>query len=109
MFVEGSPIGLMRTVGVHSLLGKLATLAQRMDFQGTAQQRELSQARYPFEKLVHLGYLYLDVMYSAASDAKQMMMRLDVAVIARNIMQERNFARFAHFAKLFENSMDRRQ
>ena len=33
-------------------------------------------------------------------------MRLQVAVIARNIMQERYLARLSHFAKLLQNPMD---
>ena len=89
---------------MHSLLGNLAPPAESIDFQRTAQQCELSQARCTFEKLVHLGYLY--VMYPSASDAKDVMMRLDVAVVARNFVQERHLARLSHFAKLFQNPMD---
>jgi len=36
-------------------------------------------------------------------------MRLDVAVIARNIMQERNLACLSYVAKMLENPMDRGQ
>jgi hypothetical protein len=46
-------------------------------------------------------------MYSSAPDAKHVVMRLDVAVIARDIMEEGYFAGFADFAKLLENPMDR--
>jgi hypothetical protein len=45
-------------------------------------------------------------MYPSASDTKDVMMRLDVTVIARNIVQERHLARLSHFAKLFQNTMD---
>ena len=48
-------------------------------------------------------------MYPSASDAKDVVMRLDVAVIARNIVQERYLARLFHFAKLLQNPMDCRQ
>ena len=89
---------------MHSLLGNLAPPAESIDFQRTAQQCELSQVACTFEKLVHFGYLY--VMYPSASDAKDVMMRLDVAVVARNIVQERHLARLSHFAKLFQNPMD---
>jgi len=45
-------------------------------------------------------------MYPSASDAKDVVMRLHVAVIARNIVQERYLARLSYFAKLFQNPMD---
>jgi hypothetical protein len=85
--------------GVHSFLGKLAPPAESINFYRTAQQCELSEAGSTLEKLVHFGYLY--VMYPPASDAKDVVVRLDVAVVARNIVQERYLARLAHFAKLF--------
>jgi len=90
--------------GVHSLFGKLASPAESINFYRTAQQCELSQAGFTLEKLVHFGYL--DVMYPPASDAKDVVVRLDVAVVARKIVQERYLARLAHFAKLFQNPMD---
>jgi hypothetical protein len=82
--IQGSQIGVVWTSGMHSLLGKLAPPAESIDFERTAQQCELSQAGCTFEKLVHLGYLY--VLYPSASDAKDVVMRLHVAVIARNIV-----------------------
>jgi len=91
-------------LGAHSLLGKLTSSAESIDFQRTAQQCELSQAGCTFEKLVHFGYLY--VVYLLASDAKDVVMRLHVAVIAREIVQERYLARLSHFAKLLQNPMD---
>jgi hypothetical protein len=87
-----------------SLLGKLAPPAERIDFQRTPQQRELSQAGYALEKLVHFGYLY--VMYPSASYAKDVVMKLHIAVIARSIVQKRYLARLSHFAKLLQNPMD---
>jgi hypothetical protein len=89
---------------MRSLLGKLAPLAESLNFQRTAQQRELSQAGSTLEQLVQLGYL--DVVNPSASYAKHVMMRLDVAVIARSVVQERQLARLSHFAKLVENPMD---
>ena len=89
---------------MHSLLGKLAPPAESIDFQRTAQQCELSQVGSTLEKLVHFWYLY--VMYPSASDAQDVVMRLHVAVIARNIVQERYRARLSHFAKLLQNPMD---
>jgi hypothetical protein len=44
-------------------------------------------------------------MYASASDAKDVVMRLDVAVVARAVMQMRNFARFPHLAQCFERAM----
>ncbi len=92
---------------MHSLLGKLAPLAESLDFQRTPQQCELSQVGFTLEKLVHLGHL--DVMHSSAADAKDVVMRLHVAVIARNIVQKRYLARLSHFAKLLQNPVDCRQ
>ena len=90
--------------GVHSLLGKLAPPAESINFYRTAQQCELSEAGSTLEQLVHFGHLY--VMYPSASDANDMVMRLHVAVIARNIVEERYLARLSDFAKLLENPMD---
>jgi hypothetical protein len=90
--------------GVHSLLGKLAPPAESINFYRTAQQCELSEAGPTLEKLVHFGYL--QVIYPSASDAKDVMMRLYVAVIACNIVQQRYLARLTHFAKLIQNPMD---
>ena len=97
-------MGIVRALSMHSFLGKLAPPAESINFQRTAQQCELSQAGSTLEKLVHFGYLY--VMYPSASDAKDVVMRLHVAVIARNIVQERYLARLSHFAKLLQNPMD---
>ena len=92
---------------MHPLGRKLAAPAESIDFQRTAQQRELSQAGGTFEELVHLGHLY--VMYPSAPDAKDMVMGLHIAVIARNIVEERHLASLPHFAKLLQNPMDRSQ
>jgi len=91
-------------LGLPSLVCRLAPPAKSLDFHRTPQQRELSQAGCTFEKLVHFGYL--DVMYASASDAKDVVMTLDIAVIARNIVQERYFARLSGFAELLQNPMD---
>jgi hypothetical protein len=48
-------------------------------------------------------------MDPSAADANDVVMRLNVAIIARNLMQERYLARLSHFAKLLENPMDRGQ
>jgi hypothetical protein len=45
-------------------------------------------------------------MYPSAPNAKDVVMRLHVAVIASKIVQKRHLVRFAHFAKLFQNTMD---
>jgi hypothetical protein len=89
---------------VHSLLGELAPPANSINFHRTAQQCEVSQIGSTLEKFVHSGYLY--VMYPSAPDAKDVVMRLHVAVIARKIMQERYLARFSHLAKLLQNPVD---
>ena len=90
--------------GVHSLFGKLASPAESINFYRAAEQCELSQAGSAFEKLVHFGHLY--VIYPPASDANDVVMRLHVAVIARNIVQERYLVRLSDFAKLLQNPMD---
>ena len=89
---------------MHSLLGKLAPPAESINFYRTAQQCELSEAGSTLEKLVHFGYLY--VMYPSASDAKDVVMRLDVAVKTCNIVKKRYLARLSHFAELLQNPMD---
>jgi hypothetical protein len=102
--VQGSQIGVVWALGVHSLLGKLASPAESINFYRAAEQCELSQAGFTLEKLVHFGYF--DVMYPPASDANDVVVRLDVTVVARNIVQECYFARLAHFAKLLQDPMD---
>jgi hypothetical protein len=89
---------------VRSLLRKLAPPTESIDFQRTAQECELSQAGCTFEKPVNIRYLY--VLYPSASDANDVVMRLHVAVIARNIVQGRYLARLSYFAKLLQNPMD---
>lgn len=91
-------------MGLHSLLRELASLAESLDFQRTAQQCELSEAGCAFEKLVHFGNL--DVLYPSAADAEDVVVRLDVAVIAGNVVEEGYLAGLADFAKLLENAMD---
>lgn len=95
---------MVRTLGVHWLLGKLTPPAESINFQRTAQQYELSQAGSTLEKLIHFGYLY--VIYPFASDAKDVVMRLHMAVITRTAMKRRDLARLTHLAKLLENPMD---
>jgi hypothetical protein len=92
---------------VDSLIGQLALAAESIDLKRTAQQCELPQARGTFKKLVHFGYLY--VMYPSASDAQDVVMRLHVAVIARNVVQECYLARLSDIAELLENPMHRGQ
>ena len=65
---------------------------------------QTAQARGTREELFHSGYLY--VMYPPASDAKHVVMRLDIAVIASHFMQERYLARLPCFTKFVENPMD---
>jgi hypothetical protein len=91
-------------LGVHSLLSELTPLAESFNFQRTAQQCEPSKSGSALEKLVHFGYL--DVLYPSASDAKDVVMRLNVAVVSRNIMQERYLARLSDFTKLLQDPMD---
>jgi hypothetical protein len=91
-------------LALPSLLGKLAPPAESIDFQRTAQQCELSQGGSALQKLIHFRYLY--VLDPPTSHAKDVVMRLDVAVITRKIVQERYLARLSHFAKLLQNPMD---
>ena len=94
----------MVALGLRSLLRKLASPAESLDFQRTAQQCELSQVGSAFEELVHFGYLY--VLDPSASDAEHVMMRFHVAVIARNVVEEGYLARLSDFAKLLEDAMN---
>jgi hypothetical protein len=97
-------VGAMR---VGALLSNLATAAERVDLERAAQQRELSKVGGPFQQPVHPGYL--NVLYSSASDTKDVMMRFHVAVIARDIVKQRYLARLSHLAELLENPMNRCQ
>jgi hypothetical protein len=45
-------------------------------------------------------------MYAPATNAQDVVMRPDVAVIAREIMQKRYLARLSHLAKLLQNPVD---
>ena len=67
----------------------------------------MSQAGSTLEESFDARYLY--VMHSSASDAKDMVMRLDVTVITRKIVQDSDLARLSHFAELLQNPMDRGQ
>jgi hypothetical protein len=102
--IRGFQIGVVWTLGMDSLLSNLAPPAESIDFQRTTKQCELPQAGSTLEKRVRIGYLY--VLHPSAADAKDMVMWLHVAVIARNLVQERHLARLAHFAKLLKNPMD---
>ncbi len=92
---------------LFALFGNLALFAKSLDFQRTAEQRELPQAGCTFEELVYLGHL--DVVHPFASHANDVVMRLDVAVIACDIVQQRDLARLSNFAKFVQNPMDSRQ
>ena len=96
-------MGAVWALDVRSLLGKLAPSAESLNFQRTAQQCELSEAGSTLKQLVDFGYLY--VMYPSASDANDVMMRLNVAIITRNVVEKRDLARLSHFAKLLQNPM----
>ncbi|HKV53669.1 MAG TPA: hypothetical protein VJN94_03410 [Candidatus Binataceae bacterium] len=89
---------------MRSLLCQLASPAKSVNFQRAAQQCELPQAGFTLNKFVYLGYF--DVLYPSASDAKDVVMGLHVAVIARKIVQQRYLACFSYFAKLLKNPMD---
>jgi hypothetical protein len=90
-----------------ALLGHLAASAERLDFQRTAYQGELPQTGSTFEELVH--FRYLDILNAPAANANDMMMRLDVAVVTRGIMQKRYLARLADLAEFLQNPMHGRQ
>ncbi len=98
---------LSGTFDVQELAGKLAPPAKSIDFQRAAQQDEFSQAGLTFKELVN--FRYLQVPNPPASHAHDVVMRLHVAVIARNIMQGCYLARLSHFAKLLQDPMDSRQ
>jgi hypothetical protein len=48
-------------------------------------------------------------MYPSATHTKDVVMRLHVAVIARNVVEEGYLARLSHVAKLLQNPVDRGQ
>jgi len=91
-------------LGMRSFLSELAPSAESIDFQRTAQQCELSQARCTFEKPVNFRYLY--VLDPSASDANDVVMRFHVAVITRGIVQRRHLPCLSQLAKLLQNPMD---
>lgn len=93
-----------RAFSVHSFFGKLAALAKGFDFHRAAKQGELPQAVSTVEKFLH--FRNLDVLYPSAAYAEDVMMRLDVAVIAGNVVQEGYLAGLSHRTKLLENPMD---
>ena len=94
-------------MAARSLFGKLAAPAESLDFQRAAKQCKLSKVWGTFEKLVCFGYL--DVMDPSASHTKDVVMRLYVSVIARNVVEEGYLARLSHLAKLLEDPVDRGQ
>jgi hypothetical protein len=99
--------GVVRALAARSLLSKLAAPAESLDFQRAAKQCKLSKVGGAFEKLVRIGYL--DVMDPSASHTKDVVVRLHVAVIACNVVEERYLTRLSHFAKLLQNPVDRGQ
>jgi hypothetical protein len=100
-------MGVVWTLGVRWLLSKLALPAESIDLKRTAQQCELTKIGCTFEKPIHFRHLY--VIYPFAADTKDVVMRLHVAVIARNLVQESYLTRLSHCAKLLQNPVDRGQ
>ena len=94
-------------MAAHPLFRKLAAPAESLNFKRTAKQCKLSKVGYALEKLVRFGDLY--VMYPSASHTKDVVMRLHVSVIARNVVEDGYLARLSHFAKLLQNPVDRSQ
>ena len=99
--------GLLSARGVPSLVRKLAALAESLDFQRTAQQGKLPQAGCAFEERVYFRHFY--VLHPLASHAHDVVVGLHVAVIARNIVQERYLPSLTDFAKFVQDPMDRGQ
>ncbi len=91
-------------MGDHTLARSLTALAESLDFQRTAQKRELSQTGCTFEQLVHLGYL--DIIHPSAANAQDVMMRRHVAVVARQIVQQSYLAGLSDLAELLQDPMN---
>ena len=67
----------------------------------------MAQAGGTFKQFVDVGYIY--VIDPLTSYADHMVMRLDVAVVTRCIVQQGYLACLSHLAKFVEDSMDRGQ
>jgi hypothetical protein len=81
-----------------------ALLANGIDLHRAAQQRELPESVFPFDKSVRLRHL--DITDLFALHAHHVVMRLCVAIVARAFMQGRYLASLADIAELFEDAMN---
>jgi hypothetical protein len=86
-----------------STLLQAAPFAHGLDFERAGEEFELAKMWDTLDERVDLGHL--DVLNPPAANAKYMMMRFNMAVIARTTMKRSDLARLADLAKLFENPM----
>src|SRR5260221_14238557 len=78
---------------------------QRLNFQRAAEQLEIADGRAPAQHLFQLGDL--DIAHPTALDAYHVMMRCQVAVVARAVMERGDLARLANLAQRLERAMHR--
>ena len=71
-------------------------MAQRAHLDRASEQLEFAERLPPGKQGVELGRL--EILHSLASHADHVMMRAGVAVVARGLMQRRDFARLADVA-----------
>src|ERR1700694_1159148 len=81
-----------------------ASRAQRPDFDRGDQHLKIPDSLASLEDLIK--FRNLEVEDTAAFDADQMMMRREVAVVARAVMKRGHFSRLANLAQRFERAMD---
>src|SRR5260370_39444819 len=82
-----------------------AIFAHRLDFERRSQHGEFSQLRTPLEQPIERGNL--DIANPPAFDAHHMMMRRDIAVVPRVIMQHGDLARLTNLAERLQRAMHR--
>ena len=85
----------------------LAMIAQRLHFQGPSERGETIKR----EPAVNhsLKAVDRDIANRSAFDADDVMVRIEIAIVTRAVMQERDLARLADRAQGFQRSMHCRQ
>jgi len=84
-----------------------AIIAARLNLQRPAQRLETLERGIRAHQFRHLRYL--DIPNPAALDTDDVLMRRQVSVVARAVMQHRDFAGLADSAERLESPMDRRE
>src|SRR5271169_4589269 len=80
-----------------------ALRAQRLNLQRAAEHFEIADGRAALQHLLELGYL--DIAHPPALHAYHVMMRGEVAVVARAVVQRGDLARLANLAQRLQGPM----